>query len=176
MNSWYGLTPNEDDPQRIETPPQRAIQRIIPGSICYLVVDGCALLIRRNNPPHIGLWSPPGGKMNPGETPEETVMREVYEETGLTVVEPKLRAVVTVLHAGMGMQWLLLVYRSEKATGVLHPSDEGDISWAELAHLDSYPRPPADVRIFEHVMSNLPIAQFRYAYDQAENLVETVMG
>ena len=47
--------------------------------------DGRVLLIRRGKPPAMGTWSLPGGRMEPGETPEETAVREVREETGLVV-------------------------------------------------------------------------------------------
>jgi 8-oxo-dGTP diphosphatase len=47
--------------------------------------DGRLLLIRRGHPPHAGLWSVPGGRVEAGETPEQAVEREVREETGLEV-------------------------------------------------------------------------------------------
>ncbi len=47
--------------------------------------DGRLLLIRRGHPPHAGLWSLPGGRVEAGESPEEAVEREVREETGLEV-------------------------------------------------------------------------------------------
>jgi 8-oxo-dGTP diphosphatase len=150
----------------------KPIERVIPGSLCYLVHDKKVLLIQRRNPPHVGLWSPPGGKMNPGESPTRCVLREFYEETGLMLRSPRLRVVTTVLHAGMGMQFMLFVYSARRYTGKLAVSDEGDIQWVGLDELDRYPRPSADVRVFQHVLRKAPVQEMEFRYDAAERLIE----
>jgi 8-oxo-dGTP diphosphatase len=63
-----------------------ATQPLVPcvGAVVH-DADGRLLLIRRGHAPHEGLWSVPGGRVEPGESPEAAVVREVREETGLRV-------------------------------------------------------------------------------------------
>ena len=152
----------------------KPINRIIPGSLCYLVNNNHVLLIQRRNPPHVGLWSPPGGKMNPCESPLQCVQREYFEETGLTLLKPELRVVTTVLHAGMGMHWLLFVYLARDYSGELIASDEGDIQWIALDQLDQYPRPAADVQMLEHVLHDEPIQEMQFGYNEANELIDLI--
>ena len=150
----------------------KPIDRVIPGSLCYLVHDEKVLLLQRRRPPHIGLWSPPGGKLNPGESPTRCLLREYQEETGLILLNPQLRVITTVLHAGLGMHWMLFVYHAQNFTGDLAVSDEGDIQWVGLDVLDDYPRPPADVRMFQHVLRKAPVQEMEFCYDAKERLIE----
>jgi len=154
----------------------KPIDKIIPGSLCYLVRDDRVLLIQRRNPPHIGLWSPPGGKMHPGESPQECVVREFGEETGLMVRDLELRAITTVLHAGLSAHWLLFIYRAGDYSGDLKPSDEGAIQWISLDVLAHYRRPAADVQMFEHVLSSAPVREMRFGYDAAEQLAQPMIS
>jgi 8-oxo-dGTP diphosphatase len=151
----------------------KPIERVVPGSLCYLVQDGRILLLQRRKLPHIGLWSPPGGKLNPGETPTECILREYYEETGLTLIKPQLRAITNVMHSGLGLQWMLFIYYAQQTTGTLQPSDEGDLEWVALDRLHEYPRPPADIPVLDHVLSGAPVQEMEFRYDPAEQLVET---
>jgi 8-oxo-dGTP diphosphatase len=153
----------------------KPIEKIIPGSLCYLVRDGKVLLLQRRNPPHIGMWSPPGGKMHPRESPQECIMREFREETGLTVRDLQLRAVTTVLHAGLAAHWLLFVYRAGDYSGELISGVEGDLQWVDLTQLAHYPRPEADIQIFGHVLSDAPVQEMQFGYDAAEQLVKAMM-
>jgi 8-oxo-dGTP diphosphatase len=68
------------------TPPEDAALPLVPcvGAIVHDAA-GRLLLIRRGHPPHEGMWSVPGGRVEAGESPEAAVEREVREETGLRV-------------------------------------------------------------------------------------------
>jgi 8-oxo-dGTP diphosphatase len=72
--------------------------RIVTGSLCYIhdAETHHVLLLKRDRPPNAGLWTAPGGKMELGESPIECCLREIKEETHLTLQDPQLRAIVTV--------------------------------------------------------------------------------
>ena len=118
--------------------------QIIVGTLCYALRDDAVLLLQRNRPPQQGKWSPPGGKMELGEAPEECVIREMHEETGLTISQPELRAVVTVFDQEWPIHWLLFIFRVRTFSGTLCESDEGELRWIPLAELDQYNRPYGD--------------------------------
>ena len=71
----------------------------------------------------------PGGHVEPGETFTESVIREIYEETGLTVENPVLCGVKQFQD---GRRYVVLLYRASRFTGVLRSSDEGRVFWLEL--------------------------------------------
>lgn len=148
--------------------------RVIIGSLCYILRDGKVLLLKRARPPHVGLWSPPGGKMQVGESPEECVVREIGEETGLQIHQPQLRAIMTVIDIAIPVHWLLFVFRADDVQGDVLPCEEGELQWIDLDSIDSIPRPVSDARVFPHVMGDAPILQIKFTYDTPEKLVEVV--
>ncbi|MGW8815101.1 NUDIX domain-containing protein [Gordonia terrae] len=85
--------------------------------------DGRILLILRRNEPSAGHWSLPGGKVEPGESLDEAVVREVEEETGLavTVGEPAIQLEIPV---GDGRVYEVHDFRAEIRSGNLRPGDD----------------------------------------------------
>jgi 8-oxo-dGTP diphosphatase len=77
------------------------------------------LLIQRARAPYRGLWTLPGGRLDPGETAEQAVVREVGEETGLRVGEA-----VPVLTRDIEADWRLAVFASTEFSGEVIPADE----------------------------------------------------
>src|SRR5690242_7134352 len=92
---------------------------IITGALCYIFDNDQLLLLKRNRPPHVGLWSPPGGKMELGEAPSQCCIREVFEETGLTISKPRLRAIKTTVDLAYPVYWTLFVFQATVAGGTL---------------------------------------------------------
>lgn len=81
---------------------------------------------------HFGKWNAPGGKIEPGETPEECVVREVFEETALTVENPRMRGVLTFPAFDGEEDWYVYVFTAEKFSGILKKScHEGDLFWVK---------------------------------------------
>jgi len=59
------------------------VRRPVPATIAAVIRDGSVLLVRRANPPDVGLWGFPGGKIDLGETIAQAAVRELFEETGI---------------------------------------------------------------------------------------------
>ena len=97
------------------------------------------LLIKRGHEPGAGLWSLPGGRIEPGETDQEAVAREILEETGLRVECRDLLAVVELPGLG-GAVIVVSDYRAVVTGGDLVPGDDADDArWVSAAELDALP-------------------------------------
>ncbi|MEU6742329.1 NUDIX hydrolase [Streptosporangium sandarakinum] len=105
-----------------------------------IILDGSGrlLLVRRGRPPGEGLWSVPGGRVEPGESDAEAVAREVLEETGLTVAVGRLAGSVDRPGPG-GIVYEIRDYLAEVRGGALAAGDDAaDAGWfspGELARL-----------------------------------------
>ena len=155
--------------------------RIVTGSLCYILrgegESREVLLLKRSRLPQQGMWSAPGGKMELGESPDECVIREIHEETGLTISTPTLRAIVTVIDQDYPMHWLLFVYRVETFSGDVKRLDteEGELRWIPLSEMANYSRPHSDLQHWEHVMSaSGAVWRGKFVYDTPVNLLEEV--
>jgi 8-oxo-dGTP diphosphatase len=102
------------------------------ATLCYLFNGNKVLMINRNkreNDMHLGKWNGLGGKFNPGETPEECVVREVYEESGLLIKNPELKGFLTFPAFDDEEDWYVFVFTAKEFSGQLRESDEGELEW-----------------------------------------------
>lgn len=100
------------------------------------------LLIRRGRPPGQGLWSIPGGRVEPGESDAEALVREVLEETGLTVTPRGLAGVVDRPGPG-GVVYEIRDYLAEVSGGTLAAGDDAaDAGWFSEEDLGRLPLSP----------------------------------
>lgn len=107
-----------------------------------VIVKGAEILmIRRGQPPRMGEWSIPGGKQELGETVRETAVREVMEETGLTIANLRLIDVVDAFgkheDGSLRAQWTLVDFRADWVSGV--PKAGGDAAAAEWVPIKRIP-------------------------------------
>ena len=107
---------------------------IINTTLCYLEKDGCYLMLYRNkkkNDPCEGKWVSPGGKFEPGEDSEACVLREVKEETGLTLTEYEKRGVVHFQSDVIDDEEMYL-YTATAWEGEITDCNEGTLRWIPL--------------------------------------------
>lgn len=112
--------------------------RTIAATLCYVRAGGRTLMLHRNKKEgdaHRGKWNGLGGKFEAGESPEDCVRREVLEESGLTLLDPRLRGVLSFPGFRPGEDWLVFVYTATKFTGTLGVCAEGELEWIDDARL-----------------------------------------
>ena len=113
---------------------------MILATLCYVKHNGKTLMVHRNkkhNDIHAGKWNGLGGKFEPGETPEECVIREVHEESGLSIREPKLCGLL-IFPNFKGDDWYVFVFTATEFSGkLLASSPEGELEWIDDDKLTS---------------------------------------
>lgn len=104
------------------------------ATLCYVRSHGQTLMlhrIKRANDMHAGKWNGLGGKLLPGETPEACAIREVQEESGLTMVDPILRGILTFPGFANDDDWYTFVFVAHAFHGALVDCDEGVLRWID---------------------------------------------
>ena len=145
-------------------------------TLCYIEKDDKYLMIHRIKKKHDvnkDKWIGIGGKFEPEEAPEECILREAKEETGLTLTSWRCRGVVTFLQEGGEGEYMYL-FTADDFTGELIECDEGDLQWVSLDFLDALPTWEGD-RIFLNLLwQNAPFFLLTLRY-QGDRLVEAVL-
>ena len=146
------------------------------STLCYIVKDGKVLMLHRvkkKNDINHDKWIGIGGKFEPEEAPEECILREAKEETGLTLTSWRCRGVVTFLQEGCEGEYMYL-FTADDFTGELIECDEGDLQWVSLEFLDALPTWEGD-RIFLNLLwQDAPFFLLTLRY-QGDRLVEAVL-
>ena len=102
------------------------------STACYLKKDNKVLMIKFSKK-WGQVYAPPGGKFESGETPLDCIIREYYEETGLTLINPKLQGISYWQDKAEG---IIFVYTAENYEGKLkETSEEGKLEWIEIENL-----------------------------------------
>ena len=110
-------------------------------SLCYLERDGAYLMLHRTkkqNDPNHDKWIGVGGKFEEGESPEDCLLREVREETGLTLTEYRFRGLVTFVSDEAPTEYMHL-FTANGFTGTLWDCDEGTLEWVPIEHVGRLP-------------------------------------
>ena len=102
-----------------------------------------------------GLWEFPGGKVEPGERPEATLIRELREELGIEVREPCLAPLTFASHAYDDFHLLMPLYICRRWEGQAIAREGQVLAWVRANKLRDYPMPPADLPLIPHLIDLL---------------------
>jgi 8-oxo-dGTP diphosphatase len=124
---------------------------------CALVdVDKRVLMAQRpEGKPLAGLWEFPGGKVERGERPEQTLIRELHEEIGITVSEACLAPLTFASHAYDDFHLLMPLYICRRWDGNVIAREGQNLAWVRPNKLRDYPMPPADIPLIPHLIDLL---------------------
>ncbi len=118
---------------------------LLVAAVALLDADGRVLIAQR---PHgkdmAGLWEFPGGKVEPHERPEESLIRELHEELGITVQEACLAPLTFASHTYATFHLLMPLYICRRWDGFVRPREGQALKWVRPRDLSAYPMPPAD--------------------------------
>ena len=104
------------------------------ATLCYVMDNNKTLMLFRNkkeNDYHEGKWNGLGGKFEPGETPEECAIREVFEESGLIVKNPQMKGFITFPLFDGKDDWYVWTFVFKGYSGKLIDSPEGHLEWID---------------------------------------------
>jgi 8-oxo-dGTP diphosphatase len=124
---------------------------------CALIdVDGRVLLAQRpQGRPMAGLWEFPGGKMEAGEKPEQTLIRELKEELGIDVKEACLAPLTFASHTYEDFHLMMPLYVCRRWEGTATALEGQQLAWVRPNKLRDYPMPPADLPLIPHLQNLL---------------------
>ncbi len=146
-------------------------------TLCYIEKDDRYLMLHRvkkqkdvNKDKWIGI----GGHFEEGESPEECLLREVREETGLTLIGFSFRGIVTFSARGWPTEYMCL-YTADQFEGTLTECDEGTLEWVEKERLMSLNLWEGDKIFLRLLMEGAPFFSLKLSYD-GDELIEVVLN
>ena len=130
---------------------------IVLVAACALIdTDGRVLIAQRpEGKPMAGLWEFPGGKVEQGELPEETLIRELKEELGITVSEACLAPLTFASHAYPDFHLLMPLFVCRRWEGTVTATEGQRLAWVRANRLRDYEMPPADIPLIPHLIALL---------------------
>ncbi len=125
---------------------------IVLVAACALVdTDGRVLIAKRPTGRQMaGLWEFPGGKVEPGETPEATLIRELKEELGIIVKEECLAPLTFASHSYTDFHLLMPLYVCRHWEGTVRAQEGQNLAWVRPNQMRDYAMPPADLPLISH--------------------------
>ncbi len=145
-------------------------------TLCYIEQDGKYLMLHRVKKEHDinkDKWIGIGGKFEPGESPEDCLLREAKEETGLTVTGYRYRGIVTFV-SGADTEYMHL-FTADRFEGTIKTCDEGDLEWIEKERLLELTLWEGDKVFLRLLDEDIPFFSLKLVYD-GDKLIDTVLN
>ena len=150
-------------------------------TLCYIEKDDKYLMLHRvkkKNDLNKDKWVGVGGKFEPGETPEECLLREVKEETGLTLTSYKFRAIITFISDEWGVEYMHLFtadgYEGELPEDKMRDCDEGELVWVPKNEIENLRLWEGDKIFFRLLEERDDFFSLKLRYE-GDTLVESVL-
>lgn len=122
------------------------MKTVLVSAIALVDPEGRVLLAQRPEGKSLaGMWEFPGGKVEPGETPEECIRREIREELGVELCENCFAPVTFVSHRYEDFHLLMLLYVARKWEGIPQSLESQALCWKRPGEMQQLPMPPADI-------------------------------
>ncbi|UWQ18223.1 8-oxo-dGTP diphosphatase MutT [Jannaschia sp. M317] len=125
---------------------------VLVSAVALVDADGRVLLAQRPEGKSMaGLWEFPGGKVEPGETPEQALIRELHEELGIETWESCLAPLTFASHSYDSFHLLMPLFVCRKWGGQVTSRENQAFAWVRTNDLRSYPMPAADLPLIPHL-------------------------
>ena len=146
-------------------------------TLCYIEKDGKYLMLHRVkkvNDLNQDKWIGIGGKFEDKESPEECMLREAYEETGLTLINPEYRGILTFVSDKWPTEYIHLFY-ANNFLGELIDCDEGNLEWVPIQDIYSLPLWQGDKIFLRLIEEKAPFFSLKLQYE-GESLINAVLN
>lgn len=143
-------------------------------TLCYVEQDGKYLMLLRNKKKqdeNAGKWIGVGGKFEEGESPQDCLLREVQEETGLRLTQYRFRGIVTFVSDQYETEYMHL-FTAYGFEGEIIPCDEGELRWVEKDEVLSLPLWEGDREFLRLLREDAPFFSLKLVY-QGDKLVSS---
>ena len=131
-----------------------SVKLVLVAACALIDADGRVLIAQR--PPGksmAGLWEFPGGKVEAGERPEQSLIRELNEELGIIVKEDCLAPLTFASHLYPDFHLLMPLYVCRRWEGIVQPREGQSLKWVRPGALRDYAMPPADEPLIPHLVT-----------------------
>ena len=146
-------------------------------TLCHIEKDGKYLMlhrIKKENDLNQDKWVGIGGKFEDKESPEECMTREAYEETGLTLINPEYRGLLTFVSNKWPTEYIHLFY-ANNFRGELKECDEGNLEWVKIEDIYSLPLWQGDKIFLKLIEEKTPFFSLKLQYE-GETLTNAVLN
>lgn len=147
-------------------------------TLCYIENPAGEYLmlhrVKKENDCNHDKWIGVGGKFEDGESPEECVLRETLEETGLTLTDYRYRGIVTFVSDRWETEYMHL-FTATGWTGTPHPCDEGELQWIKKAQLRALPMWEGDKIFLKLLEEDAPFFSLKLRYE-GEHLAQAALN
>lgn len=151
---------------------------MINSTLCYITQADKVLMLHRTkkkNDVNQDKWIGIGGKFEENESPDECLLRETLEETGLRLTRWQCRGIVTFLTNGPWDGEYMYLFTADAFEGELKTCDEGDLEWVSRSFISQLPLWEGDTIFLDLLWKDAPFFLLKLRYD-ADKLVEAVLN